>query len=109
MRNNRRMRENQCYNYATFWQRLIVVSAIFLSGETLACIIPSQIAHAEINCVAGNGGPGGVANGGQNGAVGGVGGDCVIGGNKVLAPGGFNQNNGNQGVSQANGGGNVVP
>lgn len=66
-----------------------------------------QIAHAEINCVAGPGGNGGTAYGGQGGAVGGVGGDCVIGGNKVFAPGGVNQNNGSQGFSQANGGGNV--
>lgn len=109
MRKSRRMIEKHSYNYPTFWQRLILVSGILLSGETLACIIPSQIAHAEINCIAGNGGPGGVANGGQNGAIGGVGGDCVIGGNKVFAPGGFNQNNGTQGTSQANGGGNVVP
>ena len=107
MRKRRTITEKQCHGYPTCWQRLLLVSAILLSGETLVGIIPSQIAHAEINCVAGNGGPGGTAYSGQGGAVGGVGGDCVIGGNKVFAPGGVNQNNGTQGFSQANGGGNV--
>jgi hypothetical protein len=46
---------------------------------------------------------------GKMAQLGGVGGDCVIGGNKAFAPGGFNQNNGNQGANQGNGGGNVVP
>ena len=106
----RRMRvKKQGHGYPTFWQRLILMSSILLPGEILVGIVPSQIAHAEINCVAGPGGPGGIAYGGQNGAIGGVGGDCVIGGNKVFAPGGFNQNNGTQGTSQATGGGNVVP
>ena len=101
--------EKKCHGYPTFWQRLMLVSAILFAGEILVGIVPSQTAHAEINCVAGPGGPGGIAYGGQNGAIGGVGGDCVIGGNKVFAPGGFNQNNGTQGTSQSNGGGNVVP
>jgi hypothetical protein len=84
------------------------VSAILLSGEILAGIVPSQTVHAAaINCVAGNGGNGGIAYGGQNGAAGNVGGDCVISGNKVFAPGGFNQNSGIQGFSQANGTGNA--
>src|SRR5436309_846863 len=76
-----------------FWQRLILVGAVLLSGEGLAFIIPSQAVLANINCVAGNGGPGGVAIGGQNGALGGLGGDCIIGGHKTFAPGGLIQNN----------------
>jgi hypothetical protein len=97
--------EKQCHNL-TFWQRLILVSAILLSGEIAASIMPSQTVHA-INCRAGYGGSGGVSYGEQGGARG-VGGDCVIGGNKSFVPGGFNQNNGNQGHNQINGGGNML-
>ncbi len=100
--------KKQCHGYLTFWLRLILMSSILLSGEILVGINPMQIAHAEINCVAGPGGPGGIAYGGQGGAAGGVGGDCVIGGNKAFSPGGVNQNNGTQGTSQTNGGGNVL-
>jgi hypothetical protein len=100
--------EKQCHGYPTFWQRLIVVSAILLSGEFLAAIAPSQTIHAYVNCVAGHGGRGGLAYGGQSGAAGGVGEDCVIGGRKAFAPGGFNQNNGNQEANQADGGGNIL-
>ncbi len=107
MRKRRTLTEKQCHGYPTLWQRLILVSAILLSGEILEAIVPSQIVHAtEFNCIAGNGGNGGISYGGQSGAIGNVGGDCVIGGKKVFAPGGFNQNNGTQGFNQANGGGN---
>ncbi len=68
--------------------------------------MPSQTVHA-INCRAGHGGFGGIANGEQGGPRG-VGGDCIIGGNKAFVPGGFNQNNRNQGASQTDGGGNVL-
>ncbi len=98
--------KRQKYNSFTFWQRLILVSAILLSGEIGICIIPSQTVHAT-GCLAGRGGPGGVATGGQHTPIH-AGGDCVISGNKSYDPGGVNQNNGNQGVSQANGGGNVL-
>jgi hypothetical protein len=109
LRKRRTLTEKQCHGYPTFWQRLIVVSAILLSGEFLAAIVPSQTVHAEFNCVAGSGAPGGTSYGGQSGATGGVGGDCVLGGGyKSFAPGGFNQNNGNQGVSQENGGANIA-
>jgi hypothetical protein len=100
--------EEQCHRFPTFWPRLILMSLILLSGQILVSINPCQIAHAQINCIAGPGGPGGISYGGQGGSVGGVGGDCVIGGNKVFSPGGFNQNNGTQGLSQANGGANVL-
>jgi hypothetical protein len=96
--------ERQSHGYPTFWQRLILVGVVLLSGEFLARLIPIQATYANINCVAGNGGPGGTAIGGQNGAIGGIGGDCVIGGNKAFSPGGFNQNSGTQGNNQANGG-----
>ena len=98
--------ERQRHSYSTFWQRLILVSAILLSGEIGICIIPSQTVHA-INCRAGLGGSGGVTNGGQHTPLG-VGGDCVIDGSKSYDPGGVNQNNGNQGHNQVNGGGNVL-
>jgi hypothetical protein len=98
--------ERQKHSYFTFWQRLILVSAILLSGEIAASIMPSQTVHA-MNCRAGQGGSGGVSNGEQGGARG-VGGDCVLGGNKSFVPGGFNQNNGNQEANQINGGGNVL-
>jgi hypothetical protein len=78
--------EKQNYGYFTFWQRLILVSTILLSGEILAAMVPSQTVHAS-NCRAGYGGPGGLANSGQGGALGEVGGDCVIGG---PVPGGLN-------------------
>jgi hypothetical protein len=84
------------------------MSLILLSGQILMSINSCQIAHAQIFCIAGPGGPGGIGYGGQGNALGGVGGDCVIGGNKVFAPGGINQNNGTQGFNQGNGGGNVL-
>ncbi len=98
--------ERQKHSYSTFWQRLILVSAILLSGEMVASIMPSQTAHA-INCRAGQGGSGGIDNNEQGGPRG-TGGDCVLGGNKSFVPGGFNQNNGNQEANQINGGGNVL-
>ena len=107
MRKRRTTLEKQSYGYLTFWQRLMLVSAILLSGEILASTVPSQTVHA-INCVAGHGGRGGIAYDGQNGASGTFAGDCVIGGNKDFPIGGFNQNNGVQRGSQVNGGGNVL-
>ncbi len=107
MRKRRTIVERQSCGYLTLWQQLILVSAILLSGEILGGIVPSRTVHA-INCAAGPGGRGGIANEGQATALGNVGGDCVIGGNKAFAPGGFNQNNGLQRASQADGGGNVL-
>ena len=98
--------EKQSYGYLTFWQRLLLVGTILLSGEIVAGIIPSQSVHA-INCRAGNGNPGGVANGGQ-GSIEAPGGDCIIGGKKEFIGGGFDQNNGVQRGSQTDGGGNLL-
>ena len=106
MRKRRTIVERQRHGHLTFWQRLILVNAMLLSGAIVADMIPSQTVHA-INCVAGHGGHGGIANDGQNGASGTFPGDCVIGGNKDLSIGGFNQNNGVQRASQVNGGDNV--
>jgi hypothetical protein len=78
--------EKQSYGYLTFWQQLILVSTILLSGEILAAMLPSQTVHAT-NCHAGYGGAGGLTNSGQSGATGDAGGDCIIGGS---VPGGLN-------------------
>jgi hypothetical protein len=102
LRKRRTIGEKQSYGYLTLWQRLLLVSTLLLSGEISVGIVPSQTAHA-INCVAGHGGHGGMANGGQLGAAGDFGGDCVIGGEKSRVIGGLNQNNGDQGDSQTNG------
>ena len=103
MRKRQTVLGRQNHNYLTFWQRLILISAVLLSGETLAIINSSQAVHAQIVCHAGNGGNGGNAVGGVAGADGGIGGDCVIGGHKTFSPGGPLQNNGNNGNNQANG------
>src|SRR5690349_4154037 len=95
------MTDRQSRISLTFWQRLILVGAILLSGEALAFIIPSQAARANINCVAGNGGNGGNAVGGQEGAIGTESGNCNIGGHKTFSSGGAIQNNGNSGNNQS--------
>ena len=81
------------------WKRLILVTAILLSGETLAIITSNQAAYANNGCNGGNGGPGGTANNGSSGADGGNGGDCIYG---------FKAGSG--GESQGNGanGGNII-
>jgi hypothetical protein len=108
LRKGRTIVEKQSYGYLTFWRQLILVSTILLSGEILAAMLPSQTVHAYVNCLSGPGGHGGLGYGGQDGAMGQVGGDCVIGGRKAFVPGGFNQNNGIQRASQADGGGNIL-
>jgi hypothetical protein len=68
------------------WKRLILVTALLLSGESLVAIGSSHPAHANgviyIVCRAGDGGHGGVASHINDGARGGNGGDCVIHGAK---------------------------
>ena len=64
------------------WKRLMLITALLLSGESLAAVVSSQAAHAStityIVCNAGDGGPGGVSSHSTDGGRGGNGGDCLI-------------------------------
>jgi hypothetical protein len=68
------------------WKRLLLVTAILLSGESLVAVASSQAAHASsvtyIICKAGDGGDGGLSIHTIDGGRGGTGGDCLIGGAK---------------------------
>lgn len=93
--------KRQSRHCLTHWQRLLLISTIFCSGNTLATLISSQVAYATINCNAGNGGNGGNAIN-SNGADGGIGGDCVFGGQKIFTAGGPIENNGTTRDNQSN-------
>lgn len=67
------------------WKRLILIASI-LPGVSFATLIPSHTAYANSGwpqsvfiCRAGDGGSGGVAINGSNGAAGAPGGDCTNG------------------------------
>jgi hypothetical protein len=76
------------------WKRLLLVTALLLSGETLVATASSQAAHANdvthahangvtyIMCRAGDGGHGGTSMFTTDGGRGGTGGDCLINGAK---------------------------
>jgi hypothetical protein len=82
------------------WKRLLLVTALLLSGETLVTTASSQAAHANsvththangvtyIMCRAGDGGHGGVATFTTDGGRGGNGGDCLINGGAKGGTGG---------------------
>jgi hypothetical protein len=68
------------------WKRLMLVTALLLSGEALVASASSQAAHANgvtyVMCVAGDGGDGGWATHAIDSGRGGNGGDCFINGAK---------------------------
>src|SRR5436853_6294343 len=80
------MTDSQKRVHLSLWKRLILIAGILLPGVSLAMLAPSQAAYAEagwpqafIICRAAEGGHGGIAINGSNGANGAPGGDCAIG------------------------------
>jgi hypothetical protein len=68
------------------WKRLILIAVMLLPGGSLTMLAPSQTAYADSGgpqnvfiCRAGDGGNGGTAINGSNGAAGAPGGDCTNG------------------------------
>jgi hypothetical protein len=95
------------------WKRLTLVTTLLLSAGAIApvtCFAHHGSYHhhhhnryiANAQCVAGDGGDGGIAIGASTGGSGGPGGDCVIGGAKA-GSGGI-QGAGSSGA----GGGNII-
>src|SRR3989442_14093421 len=80
------MTDSQKRVHLSLWKRLILIAGMLLPGVSLAMLAPSQAAYAEAGwpqtifiCRAGDGGNGGVADHGSNGAAGAPGGDCTYG------------------------------
>lgn len=92
---------NQAYHRFHLWKQMALITAMLISGGSLATLVPSQAAYAHskpnthhtshkgrsthtksikmlIVCQAGNGGQGGSATNKSSGATGGAGGSCNI-------------------------------
>ena len=80
------MGKGQKHIQLSAWKRLLLIAGMFLLGESLIVLVPSQTVSAQTSrsqppfiCWAGNGGNGGIATNRSSGASGAAGGDCVNG------------------------------